>query len=297
VDNPRNPVHNSLTPTAEPLSAELLTPYRSNRQAGTVDLGFRGEVVDFYHRYRRGYPHAVIDLLVAAFGLSTDDVVVDLGCGTGQLTVPVAERVRAVVGVDPEPDMLARARSAATERGAANVSWLVGSDADVPALRTLLGDRSCGAVTIAQALHWMNHDVLFGELARLVRPGGGMAVVSNGTPLWLQDSGWSRALRGCLEEWLGKRLTSTCGTADADRLRYGDSMTAAGFEVRSDDVEYTDTLDVTRIVGDVCSALSVDQLPTPSRRPDFAEGIRVALAPHAPYTEHIRVPVLTGRIR
>ena len=51
-----------------------------------VELGFSGEVADFYHKYRHGYPSAVIDALVDAFGLNDRDVVVDLGCGTGQLT-------------------------------------------------------------------------------------------------------------------------------------------------------------------------------------------------------------------
>lgn len=39
--------------------------------------------------------------------------VVDLGCGTGQLALPMAGRVHAVVGVDPEPDILRRAHQAA----------------------------------------------------------------------------------------------------------------------------------------------------------------------------------------
>ena len=92
-----------------------------------VDLGFRGEVADFYHRYRHGYPGAVLDALAGAFGLTGQDVVVDLGCGTGQLTLPMAARVRAVVGVDPEPDMLQRARRAARERDTRNVSWMIGA--------------------------------------------------------------------------------------------------------------------------------------------------------------------------
>ncbi|GAA5189801.1 hypothetical protein GCM10023322_43330 [Rugosimonospora acidiphila] len=76
-----------------------------------MSLGFGGEVAGYYARYRRGYPPAAVDAIVKAFALGTDDVVLDLGCGTGQLTLPLAERVRAVV--DPEPDMLVLARRAA----------------------------------------------------------------------------------------------------------------------------------------------------------------------------------------
>jgi len=149
-----------------------------------AELGFSGEVADFYHRYRRGYPDAVLDALAGAFGLNRQDVVVDLGCGTGQLTLPMARRVRAVVGVDPEPDMLRRARQAARDLAVPGVSWMLGADTDIPALRALLGDNSAAAVTVGQALHWMQHASLFRAVIPLLRAGGGIAVVTNGTP-WL----------------------------------------------------------------------------------------------------------------
>jgi hypothetical protein len=151
-----------------------------------------------------------------------------------------------------------------------------------------------GAVTVAQALHWMDHERLFAAVPTLVRPGGGIAVVTNGTPLWHQDSGWSRALLNVLEEWFGKRLTQTCGTDDASQQRYGDAMAAVGLDVRTATVDYRDALDLPRIVGGVYSAMSVDQLPS-ARQPELDRRIRAALAGHEPYTEHVRVTVLSGR--
>lgn len=121
-----------------------------------MELGFGGEVADIYHRYRHGYPAAVIDILADAFMLGAEDLVVDLGCGTGQLALPVARWVRAVVGMDPEPDMLRRARQAAHDADVCNVSWMLGADTDVPVLRDLFGEGSITAVTIGQALHWMS---------------------------------------------------------------------------------------------------------------------------------------------
>ena len=82
-----------------------------------MELGLRGEVVDFYQKFRRGYPTAVIDALVEALRLGKDAIVVDIDCGTGQLTLPMAGRVGVAVGVDPEPDMLARARRVRRARG------------------------------------------------------------------------------------------------------------------------------------------------------------------------------------
>jgi ubiquinone/menaquinone biosynthesis C-methylase UbiE len=153
---------------------------------------FSGEVATYYARYRRGYPPAAVDAIVEAFGLGANDLVVDLGCGTGQLSLPLAARVRAVVGMDPEPDMLVLARRTANERGVANASWTLGADSDLPTLGHLLGDRTVGAVTIALAIHWMDRDTLFRAIRPLLRSGGGIAVVTNGTPLWLQDSEWPK---------------------------------------------------------------------------------------------------------
>ncbi|MEV4376143.1 hypothetical protein [Streptosporangium sp. NPDC049644] len=128
------------------------------------------------------------------------------------------------------------------------------------------------------------------------RAGGGVAVVANGTPLWLQDTAWSRALRGCLEQWLGFEVGHACGTDEASRRRYRDSLAGAGFGVREIGVDYTDELDLDRIVGGVYSALPVDRLPAPDRRPLFAERIRRALERHRPFTEHVRVAMLVGRV-
>lgn len=257
-------------------------------------MGFGGEVAGFYQRYRRGYPAEVIDGLVRAFELTREDVVVDLGCGTGQLALPLAERVRAVIGMDPEPDMLAEARRVAGDRS--NVSWMVGSDADVSVLGTLLGKESLGAVTIGQALHWMAHDTLFHALHPLLRAGGGVAVVANGTPLWLQDSDWSRALRRHLELWLDSEVAATCGTDEDSRIRYAESLAAAGFTVNQSRFHYTDVLDLDRIIGGVYSALPVNLLPPLEQRSYFAKQVGRALEGLDPYDEKIDVTLLTGTL-
>lgn len=261
-----------------------------------MDLGFRGEVADFYHRFRRGYPPTVVDSLVRTFALTPADVTVDLGCGTGQLTLPLAERVRSVVAVDPEPDMLQRARQAAHERGTTNVTWMLGTDADIPTVGTLTGDHSLAAVTVGQALHWMDHERLFHATRPFLRPGGGVAVITNGTPLWLQDTAWSHALRGFLENWLGRAPTGTCGTDETSQQRYRDSLIAAGYEVSATTVDYTDDLDTTQIIGGVYSALPAARLPTPDQRPHFAKQLRDTLQPHEPFTEHVKVTILTGHV-
>ncbi|MGN6796157.1 MAG: class I SAM-dependent methyltransferase [Streptosporangiaceae bacterium] len=261
-----------------------------------MDLGFGGEVADLYHRYRHGYPAAVIDILAEAFKLSPQDLVVDLGCGTGQLTLPLAKRVRAVVGMDPEPDMLRRARRAAHDASISNVSWVLGADTDMPGLRHLFGSKSVAAVTIGQALHWMDHEDLFRCAGALIRPGGGVAVVTNGTPLWLQDSAWSHALREFLEHWLGTELRSACGTDELSQQRYKDALARAGLEVSSAAVDHIVDLSFDQLVGGVCSALPVDRLPAQNQRRRFAEQIRAAVGSLEHFSEPVHVAILIGRV-
>jgi len=251
---------------------------------------FSGEVAEYYAKFRRGYPSEVLDALQAAFALGGEDTVLDLGCGTGQLALPLAARVRAVVGMDPGPDMLRLARRAAAEQDVRNVTWVLGADTDVPALGTLLGPRSLGTTVIGNALHWMRHEKLFAALRPLTRAGGGVAVVSNGTPLWLQDSDWSRALRSALEQHFGVTVKATCGTDAGDRDRYARALTAAGFgDVREIVVDYTGELTFDQVIGGVYSAV-----PEPGDRAEFTERVRRALPRRPGFTEAVRVVALVG---
>ncbi|MEV0729346.1 class I SAM-dependent methyltransferase [Polymorphospora sp. NPDC050346] len=261
-----------------------------------MDLGFSGEVARLYETYRRGYPAPVVDAIVDAFALSADDVAVDLGCGTGQLTLPLADRLRAVVGVDPEPDMLTLARRAAARRDVRNVAWMLGDDADVPAVGVLLGAGSVGVVTVATALHWMDTGRLFPAVADLVRPGGGFAVVTNGRPLWLLDAPWSRELRAFLESWTGSDLSWGCGSDDADQRRYREGLTAAGLTVSATSVAYPADLDLPGLVGEVLTAFPASELPTGPDRERFAEGVGAAVGA-GPFHQPVQVDLLFGRRR
>lgn len=275
----------------------VLSPTVYGTSMEVSDLGFRGEIADLYHRYRHGYPVAVLDAVTGIFGLTNGDLAVDMGCGTGQLTLPMAPRVRAVVGVDPERDMLQRARDAARDAGVANVMWMLGADTDLPTVCSLLTDRSVGVVTVGQALHWMDHQALFANAIPLLRPGGGIAVVTNGTPLWLHDADWSRALRQFLEQWLNTEVKSACGTDAQSQRHYREALAATGYEVREAAVDYDVELTLDELVGGIYSALGADRLPPSGERPAFAEQIRQIIVPPDHVTEHVHVAILAGRIR
>ncbi|WP_225753365.1 class I SAM-dependent methyltransferase [Actinotalea sp. Marseille-Q4924] len=243
---------------------------------------FSGEIVQYYARFRRGYPPAVTDRIVEAFGLTADDVVLDLGCGTGQLTTALAGHVGTVIGMDPEPDMLSAA-AARTSSNQQPILWVLGSDRDVPVLGRAL--RPLGALTVAVAIHWMDRDALFRTITPMLRPGGGIAVITNGVPLWLHDTDWSRELRSFLHAWQG-RSPSACQT-DAAGLRLNrDALTSAGHHVTETTVDYAAPLSVEDVVGGVLSAMD---LPPEEERRRFAAELTQRLRAYAPMIEDVSV--------
>lgn len=176
------------------------------------------------------------------------------------------------------------------------MTWVAGSDTDVPALAAFLRPGSVGVVTAATALHWMRDDELFRAVASLTRPGGGFAVVTNGTPLWLLDVPWAHALRDFLQAWIGRPLSSGCGTDDEAQRRYRDNLAAAGFNVSEERVDHTGDMDLDHLVGAVLSTFSSRTPPLADERPRFTEGVRAAVG-DGPFPEHVEVGPIFGRHR
>lgn len=255
-----------------------------------MDLGFSGDVVGFYHQYRRGYPAGAFDSITRALSLNASDIAIDLGCGTGQITGALAARVGAVIGMDPSADMLNRARQEAKD--IPNIAWVLGADTDLPHLKPVLGNQAVAAITIGQALHWMDHEALFRAAKPLLRSKGGIAILTNGTPLWLQPAGWSQALR----QTLGTTTSFACGTDEETQDRYASALRQAGYHVTRESIDYDDDLSLDQIIGGVFSAMSPDTVSRPNQRKILANNIRRALSAHAPFREHVHVAIIIGRM-
>ncbi|HEX4678955.1 MAG TPA: class I SAM-dependent methyltransferase [Gaiellaceae bacterium] len=122
-------------------------------------------VAEEYERARAEYPPAVLDGLP----LRDDAEVLDVGAGTGKLTRLLTERYRRVIAVEPLDGM-----RAVLERVVPAAESHAGSAEAIP-----LSDASVDAVFAGQAFHWFANDVAVSEMARVLRPGGVLALVWN----------------------------------------------------------------------------------------------------------------------
>lgn len=110
-----------------------------------------------------------------------DDVIVDVGCGTGSLALLLARvepRAR-LVGVDPDPEVLAMARRKADAADAA-VQWRVGMG---DALVELLGAGSADTVVSSLVLHQCPVPVkqaVLASMSAVLRPGGRLVIADYG---------------------------------------------------------------------------------------------------------------------
>jgi SAM-dependent methyltransferase len=142
------------------------------------------DVADVYERGRPGYPAEAI----AAIGLPAGARVADVGAGTGKLTRALLAAGLDVVAVEPLDGMRAR---------------LV---AELPAVEALAGtaealplpDASVDAVACGDSFHWFDPQRAAPELARVIRPGGTLAILCN-TPARHAEVPWGAELRELLE--------------------------------------------------------------------------------------------------
>jgi SAM-dependent methyltransferase len=135
--------------------------------AMTTDALSFGRAVDDYERGRPSYPAAAVDWMLRTAGSVTR--VVDVGAGTGKFTASLLARGLRVSAVEPDPQMRSRL---ATNHPAAVA--LAGTAEAMP-----LDDASADLVTFAQSWHWVDVALASAEVARVLRPGGALALVWN----------------------------------------------------------------------------------------------------------------------
>lgn len=129
-------------------------------------------VADEYDRHRPAYPDALLDRVCEVAALGAGDRVLEIGCGTGQLTRGLLARGLRVSAVEPGDRLVALARR--NLEGMGDVELVRARFEDAPLPR-----EGFHAVFSASAMHWIDPDVGWRKAAETLAPGGTLALVQH----------------------------------------------------------------------------------------------------------------------
>lgn len=236
-----------------------------------IAAGGFGRAAAEYERARPGYPDAAVDAIALACGIGPGTRVLDLACGTGKFTRPLLALGAAVTGADPVDAMLRQLRAQLPQVPVAR-----------SAAEALPFAAGCfDAVCVAQGFHWFDGDAALAQIARVLRPGGALALLWN-----VRDTSvaWVAALNqifaryegdvATLRFWRGAWKPAFERTAlftpfTSSEFPYEQVLTRAGVIERIRSVSFIATLpdaERARVVRDVEAILDADPLTRGSDR-------------------------------
>ena len=203
------------------------------------------EDAERYDRARPEYPPALFDDLAALACIGPRCRVLEIGCGTGQATVALAERGCAIVCVELGASMAAVARRKLARFASVQVEVAAFEDWPLPA-------QPFDTVLAATAFHWLDPATRVGKCADALRAGGALATVAT-HHIAGGDAEFFAAAQTCYERWdpatpPGLRLQSAADIPrDADEVdrsgRFGPAVFRRyEWEVAYSTAQYIDTL-------------------------------------------------------
>lgn len=120
-----------------------------------------------YKAFRPQYPDVLADYLAGLVRAPAS--VLDIGCGSGQLTQMLVGRFHDVTGIDPSNEQISNAENRS------GVKYLVGTAEKID-----LPNQSVDVICAAQAVHWFDRKQFYDEVKRIAKPGGFIALISYG---------------------------------------------------------------------------------------------------------------------
>lgn len=193
---------------------------------------YRGSA-EHYRPGRPPYSSELEAFLAEELGLDGAGRLLDVGCGPGILVLRLAALFEQAIGLDPDPDMLAEGRRAATDRNVSNVRWVQALAEDLP--EAAPGPHRL--VTFGQSFHWTDEERVAEIVYDLLEPGGAMALVvhtvdgrpapsSPGPPPIPHEE-----VKALVEKYLGSSRRAGQGSAPVRTHRFEDVLIRTRFGI------------------------------------------------------------------
>lgn len=152
------------------------------------------EVAALYDAARPLYPPAVLDDLVALTGIQPGDKVLEIGCGTGQITVPLAERGLRITALEPGPALAGITRDKLAAYPGTVVVERRFEDYNLP-------PEPFDLVISATAFHWVDPGIRVTKAARALKPSGFLAIIHTHWGVGTHRDEFGVRSQPCYERW------------------------------------------------------------------------------------------------
>jgi len=158
-----------------------MTDLSPEQRRGSFD-----EAAENYNQWRTGYPDEVVQDVMVSSRVTSGSRVLEIACGTGQLSVPLCEHGVELVAVELGPHLAALARKNLSRFPKARVEISAFEDWPLP-------PDPFDVVVVANAFHWLEPEIRFTKSAQALKPGGYLTIgnahhVRGGTPGFFEDA-------------------------------------------------------------------------------------------------------------
>lgn len=162
-----------------------------------------------YAQMRRGYHPKLFETIISRHTSTGGHLttLLDVGCGPGTTSLDLAPRFKNTIGLDPSEGMISTARSSLPASLASSVRFEVSTAEDLGShLTPPVADESVDLITASTAAHWFNMSLFWPAAARVLKPGGSVAIWSTGDVKMHPDMPNYAAIQAAVDEIEEKEL-------------------------------------------------------------------------------------------
>jgi 2-polyprenyl-3-methyl-5-hydroxy-6-metoxy-1,4-benzoquinol methylase len=220
----------------------------------------------------------------------------DLGCGTGIVTVPLSTRFATVKAVDCNDNMLDVAKEEAAKAKCNNIDWICDSAENF--MEKLPETELFDVVTIAHALHWMKAAIVLPLARKHLKPNGCLVVIGSAHPFLEGEEDWKKKLNEIFKKFFDFRKNELLSTYSDPHTNWGAKLPGYEFLVEQNYIEERREWTVETAVNYMRSLSAAKRsidLDGPEHFNNFEKDVRAALLainPENKFVEEYKVSVV-----
>lgn len=152
----------------------------------------------YYSKYRLSFSNEFLVFMLEDLGIRKFNRLLDVGCGTGQLSLPLSNYFKEVIAIDINEEMISEGIRVSKENQISNIEFL-----SIPAENLTSKFGIFDLIVIGSAFHWMDRERVTSIIYDLLSTKGGLAIVDQGS-IWTGNETWQIEVVKIIKKWLGE---------------------------------------------------------------------------------------------